>query len=234
MIAESDQLNAERNTASREIGALMKDGRRDEADARRKAVNELKERIAELDQKREQSETRMRELLSTLPNIPHESVPSDGRIRQRRSPSVGHEPDFDFEPKITSIWNRAWAFSILSARPRLPVEVRDSQRAGARLSRALIDFMLDLHTREHGYQETLPPSSSIVNHCSAPASCLNSRRPFKIEDERRFYLVPTAEVSGDQLLSRRDSRRDPIAMKWAAYTPCFRSEAAVTAKTLAA
>src|SRR3979409_543524 len=75
VIAESDQLNAERNSASREIGALMKDGKREEADARRKAVNELKSRIDELDQKREQSETRMHELLSTLPNIPHESVP---------------------------------------------------------------------------------------------------------------------------------------------------------------
>src|SRR5882672_8738203 len=75
VIAESDQLNAERNTASREIGALMKEGKRDEADARRKAVNELKQRIAELDQKRESAEARMRELLSTLPNIPHPSVP---------------------------------------------------------------------------------------------------------------------------------------------------------------
>ena len=75
VIAESDELNAKRNTASREIGALMKDGKREEADARRKEVGELKDRIAELDQLREQSETRMRELLSTLPNIPHESVP---------------------------------------------------------------------------------------------------------------------------------------------------------------
>src|SRR5437660_11411819 len=75
VISESDQLNAEHNTASREIGALMKDGKRDEADARRKAVNESKERIAQLDQEREHAETRMRELLSTLPNIPHESVP---------------------------------------------------------------------------------------------------------------------------------------------------------------
>src|ERR1700674_2452276 len=65
VIAESDQLNAERNTASREIGALMKDGKRDEADARRKTVNESKERVAQLDQERELSETRMRELLST-------------------------------------------------------------------------------------------------------------------------------------------------------------------------
>src|SRR5438045_5972314 len=75
VIAESDQLNAERNTASREIGALMKDGKHDEADARRKAVNESKERMAQLDQEREHAETRMHELLSTLPNIPHESVP---------------------------------------------------------------------------------------------------------------------------------------------------------------
>src|SRR5438309_6097007 len=71
LIAESDQLNAERNSASREIGALIKEGKRDEADARRKAVSELKERIAELDRARDEAETRMRELLSTLPNIPH-------------------------------------------------------------------------------------------------------------------------------------------------------------------
>src|SRR5258707_528463 len=75
IIAESDQLNATRNTASREIGALMKDGKRDEADSRRKEVNELKERIAQLDQSRDEAETRMRDLLTTLPNLPHESVP---------------------------------------------------------------------------------------------------------------------------------------------------------------
>src|SRR5947207_6391186 len=75
VIAESDQLNAERNAASREIGALMKEGKREEADTRRREVGELKERIAELDRARDEAEARMRELLSTLPNIPHESVP---------------------------------------------------------------------------------------------------------------------------------------------------------------
>src|SRR5574341_222698 len=75
VIAESDSLNAERNAASREIGALMKAGKRDEADARRKQVNELKDRIGELDATRAAAETRMRELLSALPNIPHETVP---------------------------------------------------------------------------------------------------------------------------------------------------------------
>src|SRR5438128_11289949 len=75
VIAESDKLNAERNAASREIGALMKDGKRDEADERRRAVVELKERIAELDRVRDEAEKRMHALLSTLPNLPHESVP---------------------------------------------------------------------------------------------------------------------------------------------------------------
>src|SRR5216683_2768713 len=100
VIAESDQLNAERNTASREIGALMKDGKRAEADTRRKAVNELKDRIAKLDQKREQAEARIHELLTTLPNIPHESVPvgkdESANVEARR---WGTKPEFDFAPK---------------------------------------------------------------------------------------------------------------------------------------
>ncbi len=75
IIAESDQLNATRNAASREIGALMKDGKRDEAEARRREVTELKDRIAELDHSRDLAEKRMSELISTLPNIPHETVP---------------------------------------------------------------------------------------------------------------------------------------------------------------
>src|SRR5215204_3330539 len=75
VIGESDQLNAQRNASSKEIGALMKEGKKDEAEARRAEVGRLKDRIAELDQLRTQTETRMHDLLSTLPNIPHKSVP---------------------------------------------------------------------------------------------------------------------------------------------------------------
>ena len=100
VIAESDALNAERNTASRVIGALMKEGRREEAEVQRKQVGSLKDRIAELDQQRTQTEARMRELLSTLPNIPHESVPvgkdESANVEIRR---WGTKPEFDFEPK---------------------------------------------------------------------------------------------------------------------------------------
>src|SRR5687768_5667837 len=100
VIAESDSLNAQRNTASREIGALMKDGRKDEAETRRREVGELKDRIAELDQQRATAESKMNELLSTLPNVPHESVP----IGESEADNVeirrwGNAPSFSFEPK---------------------------------------------------------------------------------------------------------------------------------------
>jgi seryl-tRNA synthetase len=228
VIAESDQLNAQRNTASREIGALMKEGKRDEADARRKAVNESKERIVQLDREREHSETRMRELLSTLPNIPHESVPvgpdESANVEVRR---WGTKPEFDFEPKdhvdlgnALSILDLERATKITGARFAI------LNGAGARLSRALIDFMLDLHTREHGYLETLPPF--IVNRDSLFGTAQLPKFEadlFKLEDERGFYLIPTAEVPVTNYYREEILDAWQLPMKWAAYTPCFRSEA---------
>lgn len=228
VIAESDQLNAERNAASREIGALMKDGRREEADARRKAVNELKDRIADLDQKRDHAEARMRELLSTLPNIPHESVPvgkdesANAEIRRWGTP-----PQFDFEPKdhvdlgtALGILDLERAAKIAGARFAI------LNGAGARLERALIDFMLDLHTREHGYLETLPPF--IVNRDSLFGTGQLPKFEadlFKLEDERGLYLIPTAEVPVTNYYREEILDASQLPMKWAAYTPCFRSEA---------
>jgi len=228
VIAESDQLNAERNTASREIGALIKDGQRDKADARRKAVSELKDRIAELDQQREQAEARMRELLSTLPNIPHESVPAgkdeSANVEVRR---WGGKPEFAFEPKdhvdlgtSLGILDLERATKITGARFAI------LNGAGARLSRALIDFMLDLHTREHGYLETLPPF--IVNRDSLFGTGQLPKFEedlFKLEDERGYYLIPTAEVPVTNYYREEILDASQLPMKWAAYTPCFRSEA---------
>lgn len=228
VIAESDQLNAERNTASREIGALMKDGRREAADARRKAVNELKDRIAELDQRREQAEARMHELLSTLPNIPHESVPvgldESANVEVRR---WGAQPEFSFEPKdhvdlgtALGILDLERATKITGARFAI------LNGAGARLERALIDFMLDLHTREHGYLETLPPF--IVNRDSLFGTGQLPKFEedlFKLDDERGLYLIPTAEVPVTNYYREEILDASQLPMKWAAYTPCFRSEA---------
>jgi seryl-tRNA synthetase len=228
LIAESDQLNAERNTASREIGELLKAGKREDADSRRKAVNELKDRIAELDQQRDQAETHLREMLSTLPNIPHESVPvgrdesSNQEVRRWGAP-----PEFDFEPKdhvdigaALGILDLERAAKIAGARFAI------LNGAGARLERALIDFMLDLHTREHGYLETLPPfivnRDSLFGTGQLPKFAADL---FKLEDARGLYLVPTAEVPVTNYYREEILEASQLPMKWAAYTPCFRSEA---------
>ncbi len=228
VIAESDELNARRNSASREIGALMKEGKREEGDARRLEVGELKDRIAELDQLREQSETRMRELLSTLPNLPHESVPvgkdESDNVEVRR---WGTKPGFDFEPKdhvdlgtALGILDLERASKITAARFSI------LNGAGARLERALINFMLDLHTREHGYLETLPPF--IVNKDSLFGTGQLPKFEedlFKLRDERDLYLVPTAEVPVTNYYREEILDAAQLPKKWVAYTPCFRSEA---------
>jgi len=228
VIAESDRLNAERNAASREIGSLMKEGKRDEADARRKAVNELKDRIAGLDAQREAAEQTVRELLSTLPNIPHESVPvGRDESANRVERVVGTKPEFNFEPKdhvdlatALGILDLERATKIAGARFAI------LNGAGARLERALIGFMLDLHAREHGYLETLPPF--IVNR---DALFGTGQLPkfeqdlFKLDDDRGFYLVPTAEVPVTNYYRDEILDASQLPMKWAAYTPCFRSEA---------
>src|ERR1043166_6824855 len=228
VIAQSDRLNAERNSASREIGASRTEGKRDEAEARRRAVNESKERINDLDKQREQAESRMHELLSTLPNIPHESVPvgkdesANVEIRRR-----GTKPEFNFEPQdhvdlgtSLGILDLERATKIAGARFAI------LNGAGARLERALIDFMLDLHTREHGYRETLPPF--IVNRESLFGTGQLPKfeqELFKLQDERGFYLVPTAEVPVTNYYREEILDAAELPMRFVAYTPCFRSEA---------
>src|SRR2546426_10599726 len=228
VIAESDALNAERNTASRVIGGLMKEGRREEAEVQRKQVGDLKDRIAELDQKREQAEARLRELLLTLPNIPHESVPvgkdESANVEIRR---WGTKPEFDFEPKDhvdlgTSLGILDLERAVKVAGARFAI----LNGAGARLSRALVNFMLELHTSEHGYEETLPPF--IVNkHALFGTGQLPKFEEdlFKLEDERGFYLIPTAEVPVTNYYREEILDASQLPMKWAAYTPCFRAEA---------
>ncbi|MCA1577937.1 MAG: serine--tRNA ligase [Acidobacteria bacterium] len=227
-IAESDQLNAQRNASSREIGALMKEGKKEEADARRAEVGTLKERIAELDQLRAQTEARMNDLLSSLPNIPHDSVPRGeseaDNVEVRR---WGTAPEFNFEPKdhvdlgaALGILDLERAAKISAARFAI------LNGAGARLERALINFMLDVHTREHGYKETLPPF--IVNRSSLFGTAQLPKFEadlFKLQDERELYLIPTAEVPVTNYHREEILDATQLPFRWCAYTPCFRSEA---------
>ena len=227
-IAGSDNLNAERNAASREIGALMKAGKKDEAESQRRAVGELKERIAGLDRRRDEAEAAMRELLSTLPNLPHESVPvgadESANAEVRR---WGHPPEFDFEVKDhvdlgaqLGILDLERASKIAGARFSI------LRGAGALLERALINFMLDLHTREHGYEETLPPF--IVNRDSLFGTGQLPKFEqdlFKLTDERNLYLSPTAEVPVTNIHREEMLEAAQLPLRFVSYTPCFRSEA---------
>jgi seryl-tRNA synthetase len=228
VIAESDRLNAERNAASREIGALMKEGRRVEASSRRAAVAQLKERIAELERARDEAERKMQELLATLPNLPHASVPigpdASANVEVRR---WGTPRAFDFTPRDhVELGTRLGILDLERAAKIAGARFAILHGAGARLERALINFMLDLHTREHGYTETLPPF--IVN---AQALFGTGQLPkfeedlFKLTDERNLYLVPTAEVPVTNYHREEILAADELPKKFVAYTPCFRSEA---------
>ena len=228
VIAESDALNAQRNTSSREIGALMKEGRKEEAESRRKEVGELKERIAGLDRARDDAEAKMQELLSAVPNIPHASVPvgrdesANEEVRQ-----WGEAPRFDFEPQDhVDLGTRLGILDLERAAKIASARFAILKGAGARLERALINLMLDVHTSEHGYEETLPPF--IVNRDSLFGT---SQLPkfegdlFKLEDERGLYLIPTAEVPVTNIHREEILDAAELPLKFVAYTPCFRSEA---------
>jgi seryl-tRNA synthetase len=228
VIAESDELNAQRNASSRAIGALIKEGKKDEAEARRAEVSALKDRIAELDHRRVLVEVRVQELLSALPNIPHESVPvgadESANIEVRR---WGKPREFTFEPKdhvdlgtALGILDLERASKIAAARFAI------LNGAGARLERALVNFMLEVQTREHGYLETLPPF--IVNRGALFGTGQLPKFEtdlFKLEDPRELYLVPTAEVPVTNYYREEILDASQLPMRWAAYTPCFRSEA---------
>jgi seryl-tRNA synthetase len=228
LIAESDQLNAQRNAASREIGSLMKEGKRDEAEGRRAEVNILKERIAELDQLRDSAEARMRDMLVALPNIPDESVPvgkdESENVEVRR---WGARPEFTFAPKDHVDLGTGLKILDLERAAKLSgARFSILNGEGAQLSRALVNFMLDVQTREHGYRETLPPF--IVNAASLFGTGQLPKFEedlFKLTDERGLYLIPTGEVPVTNYHREEIIDASLLPVKFAAYSPCFRSEA---------
>jgi seryl-tRNA synthetase len=227
-IAESDRLNAERNSKSREIGGLMKAGRTDEAVRLRSEVNDLKARISKADETRDGVERRMRELLSTVPNLPHPSVPvgadESANVEVRR---WGTKPEFDFAPRDhVDLGNALGILDLERATKIAGARFAILNGAGARLERALTNFMLELHTREHGYTETLPPFIANRDALFGTGQLPKFEQDlFKLEDERNFYLIPTAEVPVTNYYAGEILDVSQLPMKFVAYTPCFRSEA---------
>lgn len=228
VISESDSINQARNAASKEIGDLMKAGKKDEAEARKAEVAGLKDKQAELDKRRDEAESAMREILTNLPNVPADDVPvgkdesANVEIRKWGEPRV-----FDFEPKdhvdlaeALGILDTERAAKISGARFAI------LNGAGARLERALINFMLDVHTTQHEYTETLPPF--MVNRTSLFGTGQLPKFAddlFHVRDEREFALIPTAEVPVTNYFAGEILDSSDLPKYYTAYTPCFRSEA---------
>lgn len=224
-VTEAERLKAERNAASQQIAQARKAG--EDTSARQAEVRQIGERIAALDEKVKELDEAFRQKLASIPNIPHESVPvgkdSEDNVEVRR---VGEPRRFDFEPKAH--WDLGPELNILDLEraakitgARFAVYVG----AGARLERALIQFMLDVHTAEHGYTEVLPPflvnSASLFGTGQLPKF---SEDLFHCEGTD-FWLAPTAEVPVTNLFRDETIDASRLPVKLCAYTPCFRSEA---------
>jgi len=226
-ITELESLQARRNKASDEI-ALLKKAKQD-ATAQIAETKELREKIQGLESKVQEEDARLRELLAGIPNMPNPSVPvgktSENNIEVRR---WGQPPEFAFAPKPH--WEVGEQLGILDL--ERAAKLSGARFAvywdlGARMERALANFMLDLHTREHGYTEVLPPylvnSESMYGTGQLPKFAQDS---FRVpHGDKDLWLIPTAEVPVTNLYRDEilEAARLPVALT--AYTPCFRSEA---------
>ena len=224
-VTESEQIKALRNTFSAEIAKLRKEGV--DTTVQQQKVRDMAQHISALDDKVKELDEAFRTMLAGIPNIPHESVPvgqtAEDNVEVRR---WGQPRQFDFEPKPH--WDLGADLRILDLERAAKItgaRFAVYWGAGAKLERALMNFMLDVHTREHGYTEVFPPcminSASLYGTGQLPKFKADL---FKVEDHD-LWLSPTAEVPVTNLF--RDETLDagwlPISL--CAYTPCFRSEA---------
>ena len=226
-ITEAETSKAQRNQATEEIGKLKKSGQ--DASAAMAQAKDLREKISALEKTASDFDAQLRDILVGIPNLPHASVPvgksAEDNVEVRR---WGTPPKFDFTPKAH--WDLGSQLGILDL--ERAVKLTGARFAvywdlGAKLGRALANFMLDLHTREHGYTEVLPPylvnSESMYGTGQLPKFAADS---FRVpHGDKDLWLIPTAEVPVTNLYRDEilDQSKLPICLT--AYTPCFRSEA---------
>jgi len=226
-ITLTESLQARRNKASEEIARLKKN--KEDASALIQETKDAREQIQDCEKKSADADARLRDILSALPNLPHASVPvgrnEESNVEARR---WGAPAKFDFTPKPH--WELGEQLGVLDL--ERAAKLSGARFAvywalGARLERALANFMLDLHTREHGYTEILPPylvnSESMYGTGQLPKFAQDL---FRVpHGEKDLWLIPTAEVPVTNLYRDEtiDAAKLPICLT--AYTPCFRSEA---------
>jgi seryl-tRNA synthetase len=230
LILESDELRARRNAVSKEIAAAKKRG--EGADDAVAAMREVGDRVQALESRQRANDEALVELMRNVPNLPHSSVPigksEQENVEVRR---WGTPPAFDFEPKAH--WDLGEALGILDFERAAKISGARfcvSFGAGARLERALISFMLDLHVSEHGYREVLPPF--LVNRESLIGT--GQLPKFEAElfrsDPSGYYLIPTAEVPVTNIHRAEILEGARLPVKYVAWTPCFRAEAGAAGK----
>ena len=226
-ITEAETSKAQRNKASEEIAKLKKSGQ--DASAAMAQTKDLREKIQTLEKTAADLDARLRDIMASIPNLPHASVPvgrsAADNVEVRR---WGTPPKFDFTPKPH--WDLGAELGVLDL--ERAVKLTGARFAvywdmGAKLERALANFMLDLHTREHGYTEVLPPylvnSESMYGTGQLPKFADDL---FRVpHGDKDLWLISTAEVPVTNLYRDEvlDQSRLPISLT--AYTPCFRSEA---------
>ncbi|HEY6305497.1 MAG TPA: serine--tRNA ligase [Candidatus Angelobacter sp.] len=226
-ITQAETLKAQRNRLSEEIARLKKAGQNDQAASVMEQSKSLREQGEALEKQAGESDQELKSLLAGLPNMLHQSVPTgksaEENVEVRR---WGTPPQFSFAPKPH--WELGEQLGVLDM--ERAVKLSGARFAvywdlGAKLERALANFMLDLHTREHGYTEVLPPymvnSASMYGTGQLPKFAQDS---FKCE-QHDLWLVPTAEVPLTNLYREENLEAARLPLSLTAYTPCFRSEA---------
>ncbi|MCK6138290.1 serine--tRNA ligase [Slackia exigua] len=224
-ISEEEGLQARRNAASKEIGRLMREGKNEEAEAAKESVRVINEKIAEASAKRDEAERALTELLSNVPNLPSDTTPvgkdetENPEIRRWGTPT-----EFDFECKAH--WDLGPELGILDF--ERGVKLAGTRFVllgglGARLERALINFMIDTHI-SRGYKEWWPPVMANA------ATLFGTGQLPKFEDDlfktrEGMYLIPTAEVQLTNIHAQEVLDASDLPLKYCAFTPCFREEA---------
>ena len=225
LLTETERLKNRRNTVSQEVAKIKREG--GDAEALIVEMREVGDRIKELDEEVRELEAKIEQITLAIPNIPHESVPigasEEDNVEIRRH---GEPPAFGFEPK--SHWEIADRLGILdfeSAARTTGSRFVFYRGLGARLERALISFMMDLHADRHGYEEVLPPY--IVNR----DSLIGTGQLPKFEEDlfklagTDYYLIPTAEVPVTNLYRETILEAADLPKNFVAYSACFRAEA---------
>ncbi len=225
IIRDLEEMRAKRNTMNKEIGEKKRRG--EDTSKIFEEMKELSVKIKKMESELDPIEEELKGILMTIPNIPHASVPIGRDEKDNAVVRMWGEPrDFDFEPlphwdigEKLGILDFSRASKIAGARFALYI------REGALLERALINFMLDIHTKEHGYTEVLPPF--MVNTASMTGTGQLPKFKddlFKVEDWD-LWLIPTAEVPVTNIHREETLKEEDLPLYYVSYTPCFRSEA---------